>query len=339
MLSLASLFVITAAAGISVRALGGSRTAAAFGAFWLFATLTQFFQYYVGVNDPSLLAIALMALGLAYFLYCLQAGRAVEPAIALMVIAGFFKHNFPMIPAVALIWLTFIDKRAALRATVFGALLCIIGVLHCIMAFGPNFLNEMMMPREITFNHILSAANRLQWIAPAVAAWGLWAWPNRRQPAAQFTALLIVMTLFNGLYTAAGAGVTYNAYLAVTFATAIAIGVAIERIDATKIWRRLTPSAVKIIIVSLLLLRVVLWPRYEYYLVLASPSFREEYRQDSIVLNNEIARIRAIQGPVACEPLIICYRAGKAFVYERYWVEQLIATGRWTKDAIDKGVR
>jgi drug/metabolite transporter superfamily protein YnfA len=256
-----------------------------------------------------------------------------------MVIAGFFKHNFPMIPAVALIWLAFIDKRAALRATIFGALLCIIGVLLCIMAFGPNFLNEMMMPREITFNHILSAANRLQWIAPAVAAWGLWAWPNRRQPAAQFTALLIVMTLFNGLYTAAGAGVTYNAYLAVTFATAIAIGVAIERIDATKIWRRLTPSAVKIIIVSLLLLRVVLWPRYEYYLVLASPSFREEYRQDSIVLNNEIARIRAIQGPVACEPLIICYRAGKAFVYERYWVEQLIATGRWTKDAIDKGVR
>ena len=215
--------------GHFVRALGGSRTGAAFGAFWLFAILTQFFQYYVGVNDPSLLAIALMALGLAYFLNCLQAGRAVEPAIALMVVAGFFKHNFPMIPAVALIWLAFIDKKAALRAAIFGALLCIIGVSLCVMAFGPNFLKEMTMPRVITFNHVFSAANRLQWIAPAVAAWGLWAWPNRRQPAAQFTALLIVMTLFNGLYTAAGAGVTYNAYLAVTFATAIAIGVAIEK--------------------------------------------------------------------------------------------------------------
>ena len=254
LLSLASLFVITAAAGIAVRALGGSRAAAAFGAFWLFATLIQFFQYYVGVNDPSLLAVALMGLGLASFLRRLQAGRAVEPAIALMVIAGFFKHNFPSIPVVALIWLALMDKKAALRATAFGAFLCIIGLSLCAVAFGPNFLNEMTMPREMTFKNILMAANRLQWIAPAVAAWGLWAWPNRRQPAAQFTALLIGMTLFNGLYTAAGAGVTFNAYLAVTFASAIAIGVAIERFDATKFGRRFTPGAVKIAILCLLLL-------------------------------------------------------------------------------------
>ena len=339
LISLASLFILTAAAGIAVRALGGSRTASAFGAFWLFATLTRFFEYYVGVNDPSLLAMALMGLGLAYFLRCVQAGRAVEPAIALMVIAGFFKHNFPSVPAVALIWLAFIDTRAALRATLFGALLCIIGLSICIVAFGPNFLNEMLMPREMTFKNILMAVNRLQWIAPAVAAWGLWAWPNRGQPTAQFTALLIGMTLFNGLYTAAGAGVTYNAYLAVTFASAIAIGVAIERIDATRIFRRFTPSAVRTAIVSLLLLRLVLWNQYESYLVLASPSFREECHQHSIALNNEVLRIRAIPGPVACEPATVCYRAGKAFVYERYWVQQLIATGRWTEEAIDKAIR
>ena len=339
LLSLASLFVIMAAAGMAVRALGGSRTAAAFGAFWLFATLTQFFQYYVGVNDPSLLAIALMGLGLAYFLRCLQKGRAVEPAIALMVIAGFFKHNFPGIPVVALIWLAFIHKKAALRATIFGALLCVIGVSLCVAAFGTNFLNEMLMPREVTVGHILSAVNRLQWIAPAVAVWALWAWPNRRQPAAQFTALLIAMTLLNGLYTAAGAGVTYNAYLAVTFASAIAVGLAVEGIAATGLGRRFTPHAVTIAIIVVLLLRIVLWPRYEYYLVLTSPQFREEYRQYSNALNSEIARVRAIPGPVACEPLIVCYRAGKDFVYERYWVEQLIATGRWTKDSVDKALR
>ena len=57
------------------------------------------------------------------------------------------------------------------------------------------------------------------------------------------------------------------------------------------------------------------------------------------MLNNEIARIRAIQGPVSCEPASLCYRAGKAFVYERYWIQQLIATGRWTQEAIDKAVR
>ncbi|MGO9461551.1 MAG: hypothetical protein ACLPWS_20350 [Rhodomicrobium sp.] len=338
LLSLASLFVLSAAAGISVRALGGSRAAAAFGAVWLFATLAQFFQNYVAVNDPSLLAVALAGLGLAYFLHCLRARRAVEPAIALMVIAGFFKHNFPGIPLAALIWLALIDKRAALRAALFGAALTFGGLLLCAAAFGPDFATQMLMPREMTFRHVLMAVNRLQWIAPAVAAWALWAWRNRTQPAAQFTALLIGITLVNGLGIAAGAGVTYNAYLALTFASVIGIGLAIEGFDTAAIARRFSGGAARVTIVAVLLLRLVLSQHYEFYLVLASPSFREDYRQHAAALNAEIARIRSIPGPVSCQPISLCYRAGKDFVYERYWVQQLIATGRLTQDAVDQAI-
>jgi hypothetical protein len=35
----------------------------------------------------------------------------------------------------------------------------------------------------------------------------------------------------------------------------------------------------------------------------------------------------------------VCYRAGKAFVYDQYWVEQFIAKGRWTKEAVEQVVR
>ena len=54
---------------------------------------------------------------------------------------------------------------------------------------------------------------------------------------------------------------------------------------------------------------------------------------------SEAARIRAMPGNVDCWPLAVCYRAGKAFVYDQYWVGQHIATGRWTKEAVEQFVR
>ena len=68
LISIVSTFAVSAAAGLCVRALGGSRAASALAALWLLATIARFFTLYVGVNDPSLLSIALMGLGLAWFL-------------------------------------------------------------------------------------------------------------------------------------------------------------------------------------------------------------------------------------------------------------------------------
>ena len=89
----------------------------------------------------------------------------------------------------------------------------------------------------------------------------------------------------------------------------------------------------------MLVLRLLLWMRSEPYLVLISPSFREDVRQHERTMASEVARIRVIPGHVACWPLAVCYRAGKAFIYDQYWVEQFIATGRWTKEAVEQVVQ
>ncbi len=73
LIALFSTGLTALAAGLCIRALGGSRAAAAFGGFWLLATLSRFFTLYVGVHDPSLPALALMGLGLAYFLHRMRA--------------------------------------------------------------------------------------------------------------------------------------------------------------------------------------------------------------------------------------------------------------------------
>src|SRR5262249_31007087 len=225
-LSLFSAFGVSAAAGFCIRALGGSRAAAAFGGFWLLATLSHFFPRYVGVNDPSLPALALMVLGFGLFLSRLRAGRAVEPAIALMILAGFVKHNEPVFPLTALIWLAMLDKKAAFRAAAFAAVLCTAGLALCAAVYGEDFITQMLMPREVTLKHMLSTVNKLQWIAPALLLWGLWAWPNRKAPEAKFTALLVSLALVSGVIQAAGAGVATNAYLEAVAAAAVAAALA-----------------------------------------------------------------------------------------------------------------
>lgn len=340
LIALVSTGLAPLAAGLCVRALGGSRAVAAFGGFWLLATLSRFFTLYAGVNDPSLLALALMGLGLAYFLHRVRAGRAVEPAVALMVVAGFAKHTMPDYPLAAFLWLAMSGgRRAALRAAVFGAILCAAGLALCAIVFGPDFATQMLMPRVMTLKHILFALNRLQWIAPALLFWGFWAWPNRNEPIARFTALLIGLSLASGLFQAAGAGVTYNAYFGAVFASAIAVALAFEGIASTTLAKRYGANALQAAMIAVLALRLLLSGQIEPYLVLVSPSFRQEFRERAAVMDAEAERLRAIPGNVYCWPMSASYRAGKPFAYDNYWVSQLIAKGRWTTDAVAEAIR
>jgi hypothetical protein len=344
LVSLASTALVSAAAAFCIRGLGGSRPAAAFGGFWLFATLSHFFPRYVGVNDPSLLGLALMGFALAYFLHRLSSGRAVEPAIALMVLAGFTKHNMPAVPLAAFLWLATAHKRSLVRALLFGAGLCTGAFLLCIAIYGLNFAEQMAVPREITFGHMLATLNKLQWIAPALVVWCFWAWPNRKEPAARFTAILVAISLASGLFQAAGAGVTINAHFEVVFASAVAVAVAFEGIGKTALADRFGTGAVQTAVVAILVLRLLLSQQLEPYLVLTSPSYREEVRQNAAVMDAEIARVRAIPGAVNCSVMTVCYLAGKAFVYDGFWMGQLTAKGKRTKSGIeqaveDKGIR
>jgi hypothetical protein len=305
---------------------------------WLLATLSHFFTRYVGVNDPSLLALALMVFAFALFLSRLRAGRAVEPAIALMVLAGFTKHNMPVLPLAALIWLAMLDKKAALRAAAFAAGLCATGLLLCAAVYGGDFIAQMLMPREIALKHMLSTMNKLQWIVPALFFWALWAWPNRKAPEARFTALLLGLALLSGLFQAAGAGVVYNAYFEAVLASAIAAALAFEGIGTTPLAKRYGASALQTAMIAVLVLRLLLSQQLEPYLVLTSPAFRGESRQNAAAMNAGIARVASIPGPVSCSIMTVCYRAGKAFVYDGFWMEQRIAKGRWTKEAAEKAI-
>src|SRR5262249_24343650 len=104
-LSLVSTIGLGALIARVVLQLGGGGAGAAVGGLWFIATMARSYNRYVGMNDPQLAAQLIMMAALSWFLAREKTGKAAEPPILLMVLAGFWKHNILAIPPTPILWL------------------------------------------------------------------------------------------------------------------------------------------------------------------------------------------------------------------------------------------
>jgi len=335
---LSTLGIGAAAAGV-VRQFGGSRAGALLAGFWFVATLARFFEFYVGMNEPQLFGFAVMSAGFAWFWKRRADGRAVEPAVLVMVLAGFIKHNFITLPLVALIWLWLENWRLGLRATIVGAVASALGLAICAAMFAPYFIPDMLFPRTYHLARGLSTLGRLQFILPAMVLWAIWAWHARGSKAARLTALLVAIAFVLCLVQKSGAGVDENAQFELIFATAVGIGVAYDGLLRDPLRVGWSPRTISAIVLGILILRLVLSTRLEFAYVLFSPQYRALATEHAAVTRTEAARTAAIPGPVACSNLVVCRMAGKPFVYDRFLITQLVETGRMTWAQVEQLAR
>jgi hypothetical protein len=338
-LSLLATLGTGAAAAAVVRQFGGSRAAWLIAGFWFVATMARFFEFYVGMNEPQLLNLALMAAGFAWFFKRQAAGRPVEPAVLVMVLAGFIKHNFITLPLVALIWLTLDNARLGLRAALVGGAAAALGLAICTWLFAPYFIADMLMPRTYHLARAPSTLGRLQFILPAMVLWAMWAWVERRSKTARFTALLIGIALPLCLIQKSGAGVDENAQFELIFATAVGVGLAYDGLLRDPFRTGWSPQRISIIVLGILVIRLLISSRLEFAYVLFSPQYRALAAEHAAVTRAEAARVAAIPGPVACQNLVVCRMSGKPFVYDHFWVTQLVETGRMTWQQVEQLAR
>jgi hypothetical protein len=329
-LSLLATLAIGVAAGASIRRLGGTRAAALLGGFWFVATMARFFEFYVGMNEPQILGLAIMAAALAWFLKLAAEGRAVEPAILLMVVAGFVKHNFITVPVVCLLWLTVHDWRLGLRAALVGALAAAAGLALCAVLFAPYFIPDMLFPRTYDWARSFSTIGRLQFILPAMVLWAVWPFAERRSVPARFTALMIGIALVTCLAQKAGAGVDENAQFELILATALGIGLAFDGLQRDP-WRTgFAPHLIRATVLGILIVRLLLSTRLEFAAVLFSPQYRAEAAEHAAIARAEAVRVAAMAGPIGCSNLVVCRMAGKPFVFDHFKVQMMLETGMLT---------
>ncbi|MDI3563925.1 hypothetical protein [Bradyrhizobium sp. Arg816] len=342
-LSLVGLGALAVEVFLAVRILTGGKIGAAVAALWYVAIMARNSTIYVGANDPQIVGLAIMGAALVWFLRRTAVGSSPTPALLLMVVAGFWKHNNVAIPLTALAWLHLVRSKYAYRSTLASAEAVVVGLAACIVVFGANFIPNLLATRQYAWSNVIGNIGHLQWSALALLIWAAWAVFDRSQ-SSKFTALHIGFGLSTCIVQWLGHGVFGNAEFDFLFALAIGLGVAFNRMESSVLARRIGPNRCRDAMIVSLLLRLFLADRQETALLALSPEFREAIYASE---RNVIAEARAVAeqpGDVACFVKLVCRLAGKPFVVDEFKTDELVATGKATPADIagmleERGIR
>jgi hypothetical protein len=337
-LSLVALASIALEVFAAVRILAGGRLGAAVGALWYLAIMARNSTIYIGTNEPQIAGEAIMGAGLVYFLSLCRRNQPPLPALLLMVIAGFWKHNNVAIPLAAIAWL-FIERNCyAVRATLISGAAAVAGLAACAVIFGADFLPNLLASRGYGWSNVLGNIGHLQWCALAAMIWAAWAICDRQSPAARFTALHIGLGLFACILQWFGHGVSGNAEFDLILALGIGTGVAFTRIEASWLARRIGPEPCRDLMITALLIRLVAADRQETALLLLSNDFSASLHTSERNTSLEAEKVAAIPGDASCFTKLVCRIAGKPFVVDEFKTGEMIETGRVTQTEMSEAL-
>jgi 4-amino-4-deoxy-L-arabinose transferase-like glycosyltransferase len=338
LLSMVALVVTSVGIALAIKQLGGSTTAGVVGALYFVATMCRFFTSYVGMNDPHLLAQAVMLLGFVAFLRAMARDKGYAGAFLLMVLAGFIKHNIFAMPLTALVWLGIHRPRQMVKSGLLSLGIIAMGFALCYHAYGADFFTNMSTSRAYSWWHALSALGYLQWVAVGLAAWVYVGIVRRRDPKVQLCSLLIGLSLLAFLVQKTGDGVSYNAEFELVLGVSIGVGLVFAEAPFLPLARRHSVETLRFVFLLAICIRLLASARNESVRLLADRSFRAEIARREAAMAATITRIKMTPGNVFCVPLA-CYRAGKPFTVDFFNCEQRIKAGKLPPDAINDLVR
>jgi hypothetical protein len=318
-----------------VRLLTQKSVGAAVGALWYAAMMARNSVTYVGANDPQLAGLAIMGAGLLWFLSLCSKERSPVPAILVMVVAGFWKHNNVAIPLTGVTWLLITHNPYRYSAMMVGAATTFVGLTLCTVCFGGEFIRNLLADRSYGISNLLVNVGHLQWSAVALSIWLAWALGDRQSHAAKFTTLHVGIALSTCLLQWLGHGVSGNAEFDYLLAVAIGIGAAFGRLEHSWLATRVGSTLCRDLMVAALLLRLIATDRQETALLLVSHDFRRSLYDNEANLILQAQEVAAITGNVACKTKLICRTAGKPFTVDEFKVEEMILIGKTTANEID----
>jgi len=332
-LSLLAVVTIAFFIGKVVKQLGGSFQAAVVGGSYFLATMCLSFRWYVGVNDPQLLAQAIMVIGFFLFLRAMERDCDYWIPLLLMVVAGFFKHNIITLPCAAMLGLVLWRRWRALGFSLFfSGILVAIGLACCYRCYGIDFLNNFLTPRSWSLEKALNAFGDLQSLMIGSILWLLMASKTWQQKRVKFITIIMLIAFIVGFMQRLGSGVFVNAQFDLVIAVGIAMGVGFQLLIDQK------EEFSQLLWLIFLIGPFLVSPNLYSFTKIFSSAGQAAIKQEEQEMNQLVEEVRLSPVDVFCESYIT-YRAGKPFIVDAFNVEERIKAHKLPPDIIEQMIR
>ncbi len=240
LIAVIALFAISANLFLWLRLANSSRHAAAMGAAFFLAGFAALAPQYVGMNDPQLLAHAIMLSGLSLLWRAPFKVRNIIIASVLMLCAGFTKQLLIPLPIALTLWYLVHSRKALLVWLVASAISLSVAYALLSHAYGSQFLQNLTGAREYSIHRGVSAAKHafgqlwslLLVAAPCMLLVYRSHRSNRAHAAGEFSLLYLVIAGLIGTTAAGALGVNNNAFFDLLIAACMCASIGIESLPS-----------------------------------------------------------------------------------------------------------
>jgi hypothetical protein len=310
---------------LCVRALDAPRWSALLAVLlFLLCTLTLF-RAYVGIADPQWVAQAFSAAGLLLLLRQaparIQAGTLAVACLA-MLAGGLIKHNVLALPVGVTIWLFWHDRRTFLQWIGFSILFLAVACAVLYAAYGAALFTDILAHQRVLR---LTAYSRrpLVDMLPLIAAACMLARWRGAEPGVRLVLIVAACAFHWGLFQRTGVGIAYNVHFELLVVLSITAGAALAAArHAPFRWLRIRwgfGTVAALVFIPYLACA-------PYVLFTAAKEVRELPDRER-AWASLISQVAATPGPVACEPLAVCYWAGKGMELDFFNYGQRLFNG------------
>jgi hypothetical protein len=338
-ISLISLLLAGLLIGLCVRALGGTARSGIAAGLLMLLFMSTFYRTYVAMDDPQLLAHAVMLCGLATLLrdrglMRLRAGELpllnLLGAVLLMTAGGFIKHNLIALPCTTTCWLLAYNRRAALLwiTVAIGLLAAGAGItflLHGSIAFA----DVLHHPRVFRPSLMTHAFSRLAPMVPMAAVEIALLRRQFRGASADLQSAIIFVAIFNaialvtGIGQRTGEGVYYNAHFETLISLCIGFGLALPPLFREVVtFRGYAFGAAGLTCLA----AAPLFGGLPWHVPLAWQDI-EGRSARAAAWQPVIARIASTNGRAGCVIMSLCWWAGKPSMVDVFNLTESLATG------------
>jgi hypothetical protein len=286
----------------------------------------------IGDNDPHILGMAFSTAGLYCLLRDPEDRRWVVASGIVFSLSLFIKHSLIAFPAAVGIYLLLRSPKLLWTWIAGVGSTGLILLIFSFVVDGPYFLQHLAFPRELSVTKAWEGLSSYLYLVqiPLIAVL-VWVMVNKVSGRANVLIWAAVIAHITGTGFRAGVGAELNHQFDSLLSLALLVGLALPEL------RRLAQGAkfpaaflTFLLIVPFFLTVILLLPRRTPWDVAQSKS--QAQRNDAFTADVEF--IRSHPGPAICEDLLVCYAAGKPYLFDTFNVDELVKTGHMEESRV-----